>query len=397
MKNYYTILGIQTDASQAEIKKAYYNLMKIWHPDRNPDNKDEANTLSKDIIEAYKTLSDINQREVYDSELASFQRGEETFSSEADTSGASSSSSSSSYSSEAHTFHTRNYGISDEDYQKELLYLATLLELLVDDMKRKQSNGEQLLIAMFSDNEHFSNVKRLISEGATLYNRIYPQMLHQLELPQDWLGYTALHIALRIRPSPMEIIRLLVDTGADVNQQAENGLSSLHMACRDGNHDAVTYLCERGAYPHYLTKKGNSALHIAIMNNHIGIAIYLIQHPSDTRWPLGRNESSNIRKNALGETPLELVIDKIIQAPITTEPGMFPVVNRGQWWPVVQTLLESPAIEMTDGLYNKIFTKLWNAQVTVPSAIITQADGKLYEFHAKVEAQKSTSSSCLVM
>ena len=50
-KEYYKILGVPTDADEKTIKKAYRKLAMKWHPDRNPDNKDEAEAYFKKIAE----------------------------------------------------------------------------------------------------------------------------------------------------------------------------------------------------------------------------------------------------------------------------------------------------------------------------------------------------------
>ena len=57
-KNFYEVLGVKEDASDAEIKKAYRKLAIKWHPDKNPDNKKEAEEKFKCISEAYNLLSD---------------------------------------------------------------------------------------------------------------------------------------------------------------------------------------------------------------------------------------------------------------------------------------------------------------------------------------------------
>mmetsp|Transcript_33855 Transcript_33855/g.79135 ORF Transcript_33855/g.79135 Transcript_33855/m.79135 type:complete len:344 (-) Transcript_33855:107-1138(-) len=64
--DYYEVLGVPKDASQTDIKKAYYKLSKQWHPDKNMDNREEATKKFQEISEAYQVLSDPEQREKYD-------------------------------------------------------------------------------------------------------------------------------------------------------------------------------------------------------------------------------------------------------------------------------------------------------------------------------------------
>lgn len=66
MADYYKLLGINRDADDEAIKKAYRKLALKWHPDRNPSNKEEAEKQFKAISEAYEVLSDKNKRAVYD-------------------------------------------------------------------------------------------------------------------------------------------------------------------------------------------------------------------------------------------------------------------------------------------------------------------------------------------
>lgn len=63
---YYRILGVPKTASESDIKKAYRKLALRWHPDKNPNNKEEAEKKFKEISEAYEVLSDKEKREVYD-------------------------------------------------------------------------------------------------------------------------------------------------------------------------------------------------------------------------------------------------------------------------------------------------------------------------------------------
>ena len=57
-RDYYEVLGVSKTATDEEIKKAYRKLAKKYHPDANPDNKEEAEAKFKEVNEAYETLSD---------------------------------------------------------------------------------------------------------------------------------------------------------------------------------------------------------------------------------------------------------------------------------------------------------------------------------------------------
>ena len=61
---YYRVLGLERDASEADLKRAYKKLALRWHPDKAKEAKAEENF--KRISEAYDTLSDAKKREIYD-------------------------------------------------------------------------------------------------------------------------------------------------------------------------------------------------------------------------------------------------------------------------------------------------------------------------------------------
>ncbi|VVU94291.1 DnaJ domain [seawater metagenome] len=65
MPDYYKILGLNKNASDAEIKKQYKKLAIKWHPDKNLNNP-QAEEEFKKISEAYQILSDKNKRKQYD-------------------------------------------------------------------------------------------------------------------------------------------------------------------------------------------------------------------------------------------------------------------------------------------------------------------------------------------
>jgi molecular chaperone DnaJ len=66
-RDYYEILGLKKDASEADIKKAYRKLALSHHPDRvAPEKKKDAEEKFKEISEAYAVLSDTKKRQTYD-------------------------------------------------------------------------------------------------------------------------------------------------------------------------------------------------------------------------------------------------------------------------------------------------------------------------------------------
>jgi molecular chaperone DnaJ len=65
MKDFYSILGVSQDASKEDIKKAYKNLAKKYHPDVNSGNKAAVDKF-KEVTEAYEVLSDDEKRSKYD-------------------------------------------------------------------------------------------------------------------------------------------------------------------------------------------------------------------------------------------------------------------------------------------------------------------------------------------
>jgi curved DNA-binding protein CbpA len=65
-KDYYRILGIQKNANQNQIKKGYRKMSMKWHPDKNQDNKEQAQKNMLDINRAYEVLSDPEKKVRYD-------------------------------------------------------------------------------------------------------------------------------------------------------------------------------------------------------------------------------------------------------------------------------------------------------------------------------------------
>src|SRR5512134_3975390 len=64
-RDYYEVLGVNRDADEEAMKKAYRKLAMKWHPDRNPDNP-KAEEHFKEAKEAYEVLTDPHKRAAYD-------------------------------------------------------------------------------------------------------------------------------------------------------------------------------------------------------------------------------------------------------------------------------------------------------------------------------------------
>ena len=64
-RDYYEVLGVSKDATEAELKKVFRALARKFHPDKNPDDS-ESEQLFKEVQEAYAVLSNPEQRRQYD-------------------------------------------------------------------------------------------------------------------------------------------------------------------------------------------------------------------------------------------------------------------------------------------------------------------------------------------
>jgi hypothetical protein len=64
--DYYSVLGVDRKATEAEIKKAHKKMALKWHPDKNLHNSEEATKKYQEIVEAFECLSDAEKRKQYD-------------------------------------------------------------------------------------------------------------------------------------------------------------------------------------------------------------------------------------------------------------------------------------------------------------------------------------------
>lgn len=64
-KSHYDVLGLSPKATQVDVKQAYYNLSKVYHPDVNKGSSDAAEKF-RDISSAYEILGNFKLRRLYD-------------------------------------------------------------------------------------------------------------------------------------------------------------------------------------------------------------------------------------------------------------------------------------------------------------------------------------------
>ncbi|XP_078595466.1 dnaJ homolog subfamily C member 21-like [Branchiostoma floridae x Branchiostoma japonicum] len=72
---HYEVLGVQRNATDDDLKKSYRKLALRWHPDKNPDNVEEATETFREIQQAYDVLSDPQERAWYDKHREAILRG----------------------------------------------------------------------------------------------------------------------------------------------------------------------------------------------------------------------------------------------------------------------------------------------------------------------------------
>ena len=64
-RDYYEVLGVDSSASEQEVKKAFRRIAMKYHPDRNPDDQ-KADEKFKEAQEAYEILGDADKKATYD-------------------------------------------------------------------------------------------------------------------------------------------------------------------------------------------------------------------------------------------------------------------------------------------------------------------------------------------
>lgn len=107
---------------------------------------------------------------------------------------------------------------------------------------------------------------------------------------------TALHVASY--KGELEVAKLLIERGADLDSRSRAGWTALHYALREGHPEVVRLLLHHGADANAKTRNDGNALHLALFARSVPAALEVIQLLLDH----GADENSNVRNNR-GRTP----------------------------------------------------------------------------------------------
>lgn len=147
--------------------------------------------------------------------------------------------------------------------------------------------------------------------------------------------FTLLHFAVNF--GDINVTKLLLEEGADIDIKDQNKNTSLHLAASNGHTDTVKLLMEKGSDLSVVDKEGNTSLHLAASNGHTDIVKLLVEKGSDL---------SAVNKN--GDTPLNIAFynnhTKIVKCLMEEEPRMKEVVEH-----LVRCVVESKTHKLLKG------------------------------------------------
>ena len=196
--------------------------------------------------------------------------------------------------------------------------VQSLLAHGADVTAREGSHGQTALMWAVAQRHH-TVVLTLLEHGAGIADRstVYPQVISSsgnadpsgvYDIEQG--GYTPLLFAAR--QGALESARLLVAAGADVNDAAPMGTSTLVVAALSGQGAVATFLLEQGADPN-AADAGYTALHAAVLRGDVELVTALLAHGADPNPQLVRGTPARrvsadwtLSHNMIGATPFWL-------------------------------------------------------------------------------------------
>lgn len=240
MANYYEILEVEQTASRDEIRKSYHRLALRWHPDKNPDNREEAENKFKLITEAHTCLYDPVLRDEYDAKLSrevpkpNFKSG---------------------FTEQDFEKLRKETELREKARQAELKEFVEQIQKYQEEQLRKKKLGEQLIGAI--QERDYDKSQNLIQQGATL-------------VEVDKNGFAAIHHAAKQEDE--NLLKLLLDSDTKDNLQTRDEKEKIvNLQTRD----------EKETILHILVKKKNVFLCTMLVNNY-GALTHLQDHLDQT-------------------------------------------------------------------------------------------------------------------
>ncbi len=287
MKDYYKILGLDSNSSERDINHAYRKLSLKFHPDKNPDFHNPNEIVKKqyyDIQEAHDVLSDINYRKAYDYEYTAHHplKSKPPFPKSSETT-------------------ETKYKNPSEDIiikpEKDWSEMYKDIEKRMEEMKHFDEMHKQWA----KESESFARWQEELANGYKRECAAYEidptkKLIQTLESNNGRTSWCVAELlkngadanahnskgeylpTLAARLNDLESLSLLVKAGA------KSGLEDALIEAAYKNNTAITkYLIDAKAYVNYYQKYYGAALDVAIKNNNAEITHHLIAAGADTR------------------------------------------------------------------------------------------------------------------
>lgn len=300
---HYKTLGVATDASPEEIRKVYHELVKKYHPDTHKSNKNAEEKL-KAINEAYNVLKDLGKRAEYDylGRLAQENAVSNASNSAQNDTRFETATESSQVSEELRKFARKqrikwiiNKLILTALFVAYLAFLRTqanpekpydLLQTLHNSsltFRRSVQNGANYISTRAQDIYYHGSWRNKVLFFAVRHNRksLLEFLLQHLpaEAVDDVSGESLLMAA-----EDVDIAKLLLDHGAEVNYVNPRGDNALIVAVRKNNTELAEALLVAGADASYISADGNSALKVAAGQNNAQMTSLLMKYGAKVPW-----------------------------------------------------------------------------------------------------------------
>lgn len=307
--NHYETLGLTRHATPKQITKAFRRLALKWHPDKNPDNKEKAEKLFKEINTAYSVLGNPIKKQEYDASLEEIEQ-------------ASASSEDAETSSEEKKSERRGSDPTEEDVRR-LLDIPNLLFGQGTKPKPTQEDIEQTL-AFLKFAKQMERRRKAEEKEKARRKGLGQQLLKQIkqgewDSVEEWVaagaflnerddkGLGAVHY---VTLTNNEVgLQTLLRLGADINLQDTSSKTPLHHATLKNDYTWCRLLVHNGAERHHQTYPNkDTPLHLAIEHRQDQRIQNLFINNVSHYYSFFIPYSSLDMQDVLGDTPLHLAV-----------------------------------------------------------------------------------------